>query len=193
MLRRARQQRERVPVEVSEYRVAVADETPGWLGLDEAEALHRYAVGTPGPYLELGSYCGKSTVWLGDAAEARRTQLFTVDWHRGSPEIGRDIDSLVGLRTTLTEADLWHSVIPIIGTTEAVAEHWRTPVSFAFIDACHDEQVMADVDLWQGHVTDVLAFHDSPLPHVATAIRRARECYGWRPVEVVNLTTFCVR
>jgi predicted O-methyltransferase YrrM len=174
-------------------RIDVAATTPGWLSAEEGECLRRWSLTTPGPYLELGSYCGKSTVWLGDAAESRGTQLFTVDWHRGSPEIDSKHDSLVGLRTTLTRAELLDSVIPIIGSTSQVATHWTTPVSFCFIDACHDEQVVVDVGEWEWAVTDVLAFHDSNLPHVEKAIRMARERYAWRPAERVGMTTVLVR
>lgn len=174
-------------------RRAAAANAPGWFNDEEAVALHRWALASPGPYLELGSYCGRSTVWLGAAAEKAETLLFTVDWHRGSPEIKDGLDSLVELRRTLTAAELLDSVIPIIGTTDAVARYWRTPVGFCFIDACHDEQVVVDVDNWIRHVTHVLAFHDSALPHVRVAIKRARERYGWRTVECVGQTTVLVR
>ena len=36
--------------------------------------------------LELGSYCGRSTVWLGDVAERAGTVLYALDHHRGSEE-----------------------------------------------------------------------------------------------------------
>ena len=39
-----------------------------------------------GPLLEIGTYCGKSAVYLGAAARVAGTVLFTVDHHRGSEE-----------------------------------------------------------------------------------------------------------
>ena len=38
------------------------------------------------PLLEVGSYCGRSTVWIGAAARVAGVVLFAVDHHRGSEE-----------------------------------------------------------------------------------------------------------
>ena len=38
------------------------------------------------PFVEVGSYCGRSTIWLGAAAREAGTVVFTVDHHRGSEE-----------------------------------------------------------------------------------------------------------
>ena len=39
-----------------------------------------------GPCLEIGSYCGKSTVYLGTACKENNSILFSIDHHRGSEE-----------------------------------------------------------------------------------------------------------
>jgi len=49
-------------------------------------AVAAAAVVPDAPFLEVGSYCGRSTVWLGDAAERTGRLLFAVDHHRGSEE-----------------------------------------------------------------------------------------------------------
>ena len=67
----------------------LAADTKGWLHPEEGPTLRRYAAATEGPYLELGTYCGKSTLWIGAAARTNGTVLFTVDHHRGSPEMSR--------------------------------------------------------------------------------------------------------
>ena len=54
------------------------------LGLYEA-AL---ALTASGPIVEVGSYCGKSTIYLGAAAIERGLVVFTVDHHRGSARTG---------------------------------------------------------------------------------------------------------
>jgi hypothetical protein len=60
----------------------------GFLAQDEGETLYRYAIETAilGPCLEVGSYCGKSTVYLGAAAKSRGGIVYAVDHHRGSEE-----------------------------------------------------------------------------------------------------------
>ena len=42
--------------------------------------------GHSGPLLEIGTYCGKSAIYLGAAAREEGSVLFTVDHHRGSEE-----------------------------------------------------------------------------------------------------------
>lgn len=175
-----------MPSQVTHERRHLAQRTPGWLTDAEGEALHRWALTTVGPYLELGSYCGKSTVWIGDAAEQRGTHLIAVDWHRGSPRCDMVETSLTDLWATLAKAGLRDTVIPIAGTTSAVARYWRMPCSFTFIDACHDAPVLEDVRLWAPLTTDVLAFHDLDIPFVSEAIGIAQREFGWRLAETVD-------
>ena len=69
---------------------AVARAAKGVLPDDEGMALHRVALDcgmTGAPLVEIGSYCGKSTVYLGAGARQAGTVLFTVDHHRGSEEM----------------------------------------------------------------------------------------------------------
>ena len=133
---------------------AAAASTPGFLPRDEALALHRAALAGAevGPVLEVGSYCGRSTVWLGAAAREASTVCFTVDHHRGSEELqpgwdhhdpavvdprtGR-IDTLPFLRRTLEEAGLEAAVVVVVGESTAVAAHWATPLGLVFIDGGH--------------------------------------------------------
>src|SRR6266702_2038868 len=66
----------------------VARRAKGFMPDDEGLALHHAGVsgGQVGPLLEIGTYCGKSAVYLGAAARAAGTVLFSVDHHRGSEE-----------------------------------------------------------------------------------------------------------
>src|SRR3954453_23389186 len=68
----------------------VARAAKGFMPDDEGLALHRAgragAATGLGPLLEVGTYCGKSAVYLGAAARADGSLLFTVDHHRGSEE-----------------------------------------------------------------------------------------------------------
>src|SRR5438067_478820 len=124
---------------------------------DEGLALHDAALAAPagaGPLLEIGSYCGKSAVYLGAAAREASTVLFTVDHHRGSeenqagwehhdaalvdPRTGR-MDTLPVFRDTIHDAGLEGTVIAVVGLSIAVAANWATPLRFLFIDGGHAE------------------------------------------------------
>jgi len=165
-------------VALSERERAVAAATKGFLPDEEAEALHAAALEADGPFLEVGSYCGLSAVWLGAAARARKTVLFAVDHHRGSeenqpgwewhdpqvvdPATGR-IDTLPFLRNTLAQAGLEDVVVPVVGPSATIGPAWATPLGFLFVDGGHgDEVVRADEAAWLPHVRGggLLAIHD---------------------------------
>ncbi len=147
---------------------------------DEGVALHQAGIegAAAGPLLEVGSYCGKSAVYLGAAARARATVLFSVDHHRGSeenqagwdhhdPEVvdaetGR-MDTLPRFRRTIERARLEDVVVGVIGDSSTVAAHWATPLGLVFIDGGHSlDVVMADYEGWSRHVAPggLLVLHD---------------------------------
>ncbi len=152
----------------------------GFMPDDEGLALHDAGVAgaEAGPLLEVGTYCGKSAVYLGAAARACGSVLFTVDHHRGSeenqagwefhderlvdPRTGR-IDTLPFFRRTIEDAGLEDVVIAVIGSSTTVAEQWTTPLGLLFIDGGHAFDVaLADYESWSTHVAPggLLAFHD---------------------------------
>ena len=160
--------------------LAVARSAKGFMPDDEGLALHEagLAGGRVGPLLEIGTYCGKSAVYLGAAARAAGTVLFTVDHHRGSEEnqagwehhdrevvdqrTGR-MDTLPFFRRTMEDAGLDDAVIAVIGDSPTVGRHWATPVGLLFIDGGHAEDVaLADYATWAPFVAPggVLAIHD---------------------------------
>ena len=128
--------------------------TNGFMPMDEGDALHEAAIvaarALPGlPMLEVGSYCGRSTIWLGDAARQCDTVLFAVDHHRGSeenqpgwewhddslvdPVIGK-MDTLPFFRHAMFRADLENHVLAVVGQSPVVAKYWTIPLAFLFID-----------------------------------------------------------
>lgn len=153
--------------------------TRGFMPDPEGLALYRAArERLPlGPALEIGSYCGKSTLYLGAAAQRTEGTVFTVDHHRGSEELqpgwdhhdpstldaqGR-IDTLPFLRRTLTAGHMEDVVIAIVGDSATLARHWQTPLSLVFIDGGHGEEpAHADYDGWAHLVMPGgwLAIHD---------------------------------
>lgn len=150
---------------------------------DEGDALFAAAIeaggAVPGlPFLEVGSYCGRSTVWLGAAARACATALFAVDHHRGSeenqagwehhdpslvdPRTGL-MDTLPTFRDTIHNAGLDDVVFAIVGRSAAVAARWASPLAFLFIDGGHGvEPARLDYEGWTPHVVPggTLAIHD---------------------------------
>jgi MMP 1-O-methyltransferase len=152
----------------------------GFMPDDEGLALHDAGLqgGAVGPLLEVGTYCGKSAVYLGAAARERGTVLFTVDHHRGSeenqagwefhdeslvdPRTGR-MDTLPFFRRTIEDAALEDVVIAIIGDSMTVARTFATPLGMLFIDGGHALDVaLADYTAWSTHVAPhgLLVFHD---------------------------------
>lgn len=160
---------------------AHAEAARGFMPPDEGLALYDAAVGVPlagGPMLEIGSYCGKSSVYLGAAARERETVLFALDHHRGSeenqpgwewhepdlvdPAVGR-IDTLPRFRRTVHDAGLEGTVVALVGDSPTVARHWRTPLALLFIDGGHGhEPAHRDYDCWVPWVDDdgLLLIHD---------------------------------
>ena len=158
----------------------VARAAKGFMPDDEGLALNATGrdVATVGPLLEVGSYCGKSAVYLGAAARAAGTVLFSVDHHRGSeenqagwehhdpelvdPATGR-MDTLPFFRRTIERAGLEDAVVAVVGDSPAIAAHWRTPLGLVFVDGGHALDVVhADYEAWSPHVAagGVLVFHD---------------------------------
>jgi len=155
----------------------------GFMPTDEGDALFdagcEAARSVPGaPLVEIGTYCGKSSIWLGSAAEAVGTVLFTVDHHRGSeenqagwehhdpglvdPTVGR-MDTLGVFRHTIADAGLESTVIAVVGDSPVVASHWSTTCALVFIDGGHgSEPAHTDYEMWTPKVAPggLLCIHD---------------------------------
>ena len=160
---------------------AFAEAARGFMPPDEGLALHEAALGVPAggsPMLEIGSYCGKSAVYLGAAARQRSTILYALDHHRGSevnqagwewhepdlvdPAVGK-MDTLPLFRRTVHDAGLEGTVVALVGDSIPVATHWATPLSLLFIDGGHGaEPAHADFEHWTPKVEPggLLVIHD---------------------------------
>jgi predicted O-methyltransferase YrrM len=156
------------------------DQIKGFLAEDEALALYQQALwaSKAGPVLEIGSYCGKSTIYLGLACRINNSTVFALDHHRGSEEHQRGeffhdpalFDTDAGLMDTFREfrrnirrAGLDEVVVPIVAGSEVAARHWQTPLSMVFIDGGHSlDAALTDYRCWMPHLlrTGVLAIHD---------------------------------
>ena len=157
---------------------AAAEKARGFMPDAEGIALYEAALAAPpGPLLEIGSYCGKSAVYLGAAALERATVLYSIDHHRGSEEhqpgeeyhdpdlVDADgrVDTFPEMRRTIEGAGLTGVVVPIVARSSVAARGWATPLSLLFVDGGHS-QAAADSDYacWSPHVTPdgLLAIHD---------------------------------
>jgi predicted O-methyltransferase YrrM len=152
----------------------------GFLDRDEATRLYELArmASKMGPCLEIGSYCGKSTLFLGTGCKKNGAVLFSIDHHRGSEEqqpgqeyhdpelmdpIENRFDTFRFFRQTLEQADLIDTVIPLVCTSTLAARQWATPLALVFIDGGHSfEAAMSDYVNWAGHILPggFLVIHD---------------------------------
>ncbi|CAO5193121.1 MMP 1-O-methyltransferase [Frankia sp. AiPs1] len=158
----------------------LAEAATGFMPPDEGASLYKAAAGVPagGLILEVGTYCGKSTLYLAAGARTASARVVTVDHHRGSeenqpgweyhdsslvdPRTGR-MDTLPYLRRTLENAHVEDVVTAVIGRSEQVGRWWTTPVGLLFLDGGHTEaQAQADYEAWAGHVAPggALLIHD---------------------------------
>jgi len=164
-----------------------ARRTRGFMPEDEGRALFEAARragqadlpdAKPATFVEIGAWCGKSTVFIGAAAESTGAVLFSVDHHRGSeenqpgweyhesdlvdPEVGH-IDTLMHWRRTITTTGLEATVMGVVGDSPTIATRWDRPLAFCFIDGGHGEEpAWADYRGWSPHVAvgGWLAIHD---------------------------------
>jgi predicted O-methyltransferase YrrM len=157
-----------------------AEAARGFMPPEEGLALYETAasVTVDGPLLEVGTYCGKSSVYLGAAARELGRVLFTVDHHRGSeenqpgwawhepdlvdPAVGK-MDTLPFFRKTIHDAGLEGTVVAVVGDSPTVAGAWATPLAFLFIDGGHGaEPARHDYETWTPQVVPggLLCIHD---------------------------------
>jgi MMP 1-O-methyltransferase len=150
--------------------------------LDEEEGMRLFELALEacsiGPCLEIGSFCGKSTVYLGIACKTKGKTLFSIDHHRGSEEQQKGqlyfdadlldsksglIDSFPYFRAVLQRSGLDEVVVPLVSKSHVVARDWATPLGMVFIDGGHDyNTVITDYNFWHPHLLSggFLVFHD---------------------------------
>ena len=157
-----------------------AESARGFMPAAEGLALYAAAASYArrGPLAEIGTYCGKSTIYLAAADRDAGQFVITVDHHRGSeehqpgweyhdpglvdPAVGQ-IDTLPLMRRTLHAAGVEDVVVAVVGRSAVVARQWTTPLGLLFIDGGHTEAAArTDFDSWAPHVAvgGRLAIHD---------------------------------
>ena len=171
------------------------DSIKGFLDPAEGAALHAAAaeMAPRGLCVEIGSYCGKSTVYLGAACQAAGGVLLAIDHHRGSEEnqpgeeyFDPDLDdgeggmsSLLQFRATLRRAGLEDTVVPALSPSQLVSKLPLAAPAFVFIDGGHSmPAALADWRNWGARVMrgGLLAIHDV-FPNPADGGRPPHEIY----------------
>jgi predicted O-methyltransferase YrrM len=165
---------------MEEHLLSQAKLARGFMPPDEGLALYQHAcaVSIAGPFLEVGSYCGKSAIYLGAAAQKSDRLLFALDHHRGSEEnqpgwewhepdlVDPDLekmDTLPHFRRAVHDAGLEGTVVALVGESAPVAAAWQTPLALLFIDGGHGkEPAHRDYQGWVPQVAlgGVLLIHD---------------------------------
>ena len=156
------------------------DSIKGFIEDKEGEALYKYALeySKKGNCLEIGSYCGKSALYIGSAVKENSKLLYSIDHHQGSEEqqpgeeyhdpdllniSGDGINTLPFFIDTLERSELKETVIPIISSSEEAFKDLEGPFSMIFIDGGHSEEAaVTDYRLWSSKLTEggLLAIHD---------------------------------
>ncbi len=156
------------------------DTLKGFLHPEEGAALYNAVIQCQGlgPVLEIGSYCGKSTIYLGAACKETGSTVYALDHHRGSEEhqIGEMFhdaelfdgstgyfDTFKEFRKNIHQAGLNDVVIPLVTDSTTAAKNWQTPLALVFIDGGHSlDAALNDYRCWASHVQrgGILAIHD---------------------------------
>lgn len=162
-----------------EFRNRTVD-VPGWLSEEEGEALAKLAAGKQ--VLEIGSYCGKSTIWMARVAE----QVYAVDTFdgRGTAE---PRDTLTEFKRNLDKYNVLGQVRIFQGLSQHMADQIYETFDLAFIDGGHDaESVRADIAVAQAKLrpAGVMAFHDYGRPEdfAVTAAVNDLLAEGWENI-----------
>ena len=157
--------------------------TKGFMPEKEGDALYLAACAACKelpklPIVEIGTYCGRSTVWLGAAARKYHAKVFAIDHHFGSEEnqhgwewfdeslldiATNKLNTLPSLLATLRRTRLCDVVIPVVGESKVISSQWSTKIAFCFIDGGHgDEPTRSDYLSWAPKigVKGLLAIHD---------------------------------
>jgi predicted O-methyltransferase YrrM len=179
--------------------LTLAERAKGFMPRHEGLALFSFALelGERIPsstWLEVGAWCGKSALYLGAAAEATQSVLYSLDHHRGSdenqegwehfdatlvdPRDGR-LNTLPTWQGTIADAHLEETVIGLVGHSAVVARHFHQPLELLFIDGGHGQDVAwGDFRAWSPKVVSggALLIHDV-FPHPEDGGRPPYEIY----------------
>ena len=151
----------------------------GFMPEHEGKALYKWArkFSEYGPLLEIGTYCGKSSMFLSEGAQANDQYVYTIDHHMGSEEhqVNEeyfDIEIFDELSKRINSFPLFleninnfgiKNIVPIVNESSLVAKSWSSPLAMVFIDGGHSlETAMNDFISWHEKIISggALVIHD---------------------------------
>ena len=173
----------------------------GWLKDGEGEVLYYLAKNCKGNgvIVEIGSFKGKSTIWIGNGSKGgNKVKIYAIDPHTGSSEHQKEnerINTFEEFKNNIKDAKVDDIIVPLVKTSEEAAKNFDKPIEFIFIDGAHEyEFVKLDFNLWFPKVVNggIMAFHDTlgwegPKKVVADCVYKS---IHFRNVKFINSTTF---
>ncbi len=189
-------------METNEIQKSV-DQVNGWLTYREGKLLYNLAKNCSGKgvIVEIGSWKGKSTIWLAKGSKAgNNVSIYAIDPHLGSTEHKEwygNVLTFEEFKKNIKDAKVDDIVIPIVKKSEEAANYFDKPVELIFIDGAHEyELVKLDFESWFPKVIDrgTMAFHDSvgyhwsgPRQVVTASLYKSR---NFRNIGFVDSITF---
>jgi len=152
----------------------------GFLSDKEAKKLQELFLNVHhlGSVLEIGTYCGKSTLNFALIAKKIGGLIYTVDHHTGSEEhqLGEEyhdedlydkrlkkFNTLPEFLKNLRSSNLENFIIPIISKSSDASETFSELISLLFIDGGHSlEAALSDYNSWKDKICSggLLVIHD---------------------------------
>ena len=152
----------------------------GFLSDKEAKKLQELFLNVHhlGSVLEIGTYCGKSTLNFALIAKKIGGLIYTVDHHTGSEEhqLGEEyhdedlydkrlkkFNTLPEFLKNLRSSSLENFIIPIISKSSDASETFSELISLLFIDGGHSlEAALSDYNSWKDKICSggLLVIHD---------------------------------
>src|SRR3989338_2191527 len=148
----------------------IVSKVDGFLSDNEGKLLYNLAkkCSGKGVIVEIGSWKGKSTIWLAKGSEqGHNAKIFAIDPHTGSSEHRKEFSKVwtfKEFKKNIRNAKVEDLVVPILKTSRDAARLWKKPVEILWIDGAHEyEAVLQDYELWEPHLIDggIIAFHDT--------------------------------
>lgn len=187
-------------VNIEETR-SIADTVEGWLTDREGQTLYNLAKNCKGEgvIVEIGSWKGKSTIWIGNGSKNGNSVLiYAIDPHTGSLEHQKEnnfVKTFEDFKKNIKNAKVDDIIVPIVKTSKDAAKTFNKKVEFIFIDGAHEyNSVKLDFDMWVPKVLNggIIAFHDTtgwdgPKKLVADYVFKSKY---FRNVKLVDGITF---
>lgn len=156
----------------------------GYLTDPEGETLYKLARHCKGngAIVEIGSWKGKSTVWIASGLKSRKNsdvpfnnpsyynKVYAIDPHEGLMKINekyQEDSTFHEFINNIKSTNLDDIVVPIVKTSEEASKEFNQPIEFIFIDGLHEyEYSLKDFILWFPKVIENgwMAFHDTLKP-----------------------------